>query len=68
MEGGLRQTAQDLISGGKVSSDFQKIERFLQENPLERSMIDGQGRIMNEGMVQSIADRIASFQLLCRPI
>ena len=58
LEGGLRQTAQDLISGGKVSSDFQKIERFLQENPLERSMIDGQGRIMNEGMVQSIADRI----------
>lgn len=58
VEGGLRQTAQDLISGGKVSSDFQKIEQFLQENPLERPMIDGQGRIMNEGVVQSIADRI----------
>lgn len=58
LEGGLRQTAQDLISGGKVSSDFQKIEQFLQANPAERSMIDRQGRILNEGMVQSIADRI----------
>ena len=58
LEGGVRQLSQDLVSGGQVSDDFQKIERFLQENPAERYFVDQQGDVMDENVSEHLANRI----------
>lgn len=58
LEGGIRQLSQDLVSGGQVSDDFQRIERFLQENPAEKDLVDRQGRVMDENVSEHLANRI----------